>query len=338
MARTIVIVHTEENPGDLWGVDSIVGDLYRAPAGSFSQGSPSGEPCRDVDENPFNHNVSQPLAVMATEVTQGMWAALRAVQPSLPANNSHFAATENPVEMVSWKEAVLFANLLSLQQGLNRCYFKDAGFGTPVTSANYMTGEYYCNWNANGYRLPTEGEWEHFTRAGTATPFSVSEPDYGGDDCETCSPDPSLDHLDGAAWWCHNSGDQTRPAGTLNPNPWGLYDVHGDVWEWCWDWYGAYPDLQQDRLPGPLVRHQPGAPREAAGSTWRASAGRPTGPSASPATAAATWASGWCGSCNHEIHGTHEICDRAWHLPILHNRSGGTTENMAGNYPGPQWT
>ena len=148
-------------------------------------------------------------------------------------------------------DAVLFANLLSLQQGLNQCYFKDAAFGTPVTSANYMTGEFYCNWNANGYRLPTEGEWEHFTRAGTVTPFSVAEPDYGGDDCATCSPNPALDRLDGVAWWCHNAGYQTRPAGTLNPNPWGLYDVHGNVWEWCWDWYGAYPTSSTTDYRGP---------------------------------------------------------------------------------------
>ena len=251
MAHTIVIVHTEENPGDLWGADSIVGDLYRVQAGSFSQGSPSDEPCREVDEIPFTHTVSQQLAVMATEVTQAMWAALKAVQPSLPSNQSQFPAPQNPVEKVRWMDAVLFANLLSLQQGLNQCYFKDAAFGTPVTSANYMTGEFYCNWNANGYRLPTEGEWEHFTRAGTVTPFSVAEPDYGGDDCATCSPNPALDRLDGVAWWCHNAGYQTRPAGTLNPNPWGLYDVHGNVWEWCWDWYGTYPTSSTTDYRGP---------------------------------------------------------------------------------------
>ena len=269
MTRTIVIVHTEENPGDLWGTDSIVGDLYQVQAGSFSQGSPSGEPCRDVDENPFTHNVSQQLAVMATEVTQGMWTALKSVQSSLPANGSHFAAAENPVEMVSWKEAVLFANLLSLQQGLDRCYFKDAAFGTPVTSVNYQTGDFYCNWDANGYRLPTEGEWEHFTRAGTVMPFSVSEPNFGGDDCETCSPDPALDHLDSVAWWCHNANDQTRPAGSLNPNPWGLYDVHGNVWEWCWDWYEAYPSSSKTDYRGPAS----GTSRVVRGGSWFSMAG-----------------------------------------------------------------
>ena len=85
MIRTIVIVRTDENPGQLWCVDSIVGDLYRVPAGSFSQGPPPSEPCRDVDEGQFTHTLGQQLAVMATEVTQGMWAALKAVQPRPPA-------------------------------------------------------------------------------------------------------------------------------------------------------------------------------------------------------------------------------------------------------------
>jgi len=225
-------------PGELWGTDSIVGYLYYVPAGTFIQGSPSDEPCRYSCEDQFTHTLTRNLAVMETEVTQGMWEALDAVQPDLPDNHSYFSGSDRPVERVSWYEAVLFANLLSMERGLTRCYYRDASFTTPVTSDNYISWSFYCNFNANGYRLPTEGEWEYFCRAGTMGPFWVNEPNYTSDTCG--SPycvEGEFPNLDQAAVFCAIDPGGTALVGGKDENPWGLRDVHGNVMEWCWDWY-----------------------------------------------------------------------------------------------------
>ena len=233
-------------PGDLYGVDSIVGDLMYVPAGTFAQGSPADEPCRYSDETQFTHTLTRNLAVMATEVTRQMWADLKAAQPTLPADPTYTgvgAGMSNPVQYVSWYEAVLFANLLSLQQGFTQCYYTDAGFTAPVDASNYVTDSIYCDFDANGHRLPTEGEWEYFCRAGTSTPFWIAEPNYTAANCGTNSTSGMFPALETVAWFYANSSvfHATSPVGTKLANSWGLYDTHGNVMEWCWDWYGDYP-------------------------------------------------------------------------------------------------
>ena len=227
--------------GDPCLYDSIVGILRFVPSGEFQQGLLGGDPCTDPN-NSFIHHLSRDLAVMETEVTQGMWAALQAADPVgfPPANPSALPGSSLPVDQVTWSEAVLFANRLSVLRGLTPCYYADAAFTTPIDKDNYTTpGQtFYCNWAASGYRLPSEGEWEYFCRAGTTTPFSVVE------DFPTCSSDctPGLfPALESVAWFCANSDHYMHPAGQKMANPWGLRDVHGNVYEWCWDWYGAYP-------------------------------------------------------------------------------------------------
>ena len=110
-----------------------------------------------------------------------------------------------PVDSVSWWDAVQWCNAASEQQGLEPAYRLDDADGIePVTGAD-------------GYRLPTEAEWEHACRAGTTGPR------YG--------------ELDDIAWHRGNSGEQSRPVGGRQPNLWGLHDLLGNVWEWCWDVY-----------------------------------------------------------------------------------------------------
>jgi len=231
--------------GDFYQVDRIVGVLRFVPAGTFPQGSPTDEPCRFSYENQFTHTLTRNLAVMETEVTRKMWADLLAAQPTLPDDPTYpeyGAGMNNPVQTVTWYEAVLFANLLSLQQGLARCYYTDAGFTTPIDAANYTAGDYHCDFDADGYRLPTEGEWEYFCRAGTSTPFWIAEPNYTSGNCNSSSPG-LFAALETAAWFYDNSSalNASSPVGTKAANPWGLHDVHGNVHEWCWDWYGTYP-------------------------------------------------------------------------------------------------
>jgi|GEM_PF-5479074 len=229
--------------GNVYEEDPIVGSLHFAPAGTFTQGSPASEPCRNADETQFTHTLTRSFAVMATEVTRQMWADLQAVQPTLPADpttTSYGAGQDNPVQNITWHEAVLFANLLSEARGLARCYYKDGAFTQPVTPANYTSGNFYWKPDANGFRLLSEGEWEYACRAGTITTFYVLEPDYSSGNCANC--EAPLTALSSVAWWCgNNSGLTSYPAGLKTANPWRLYDTLGNVSEWCWDCYGSYP-------------------------------------------------------------------------------------------------
>ncbi len=251
--------------GSLWTSDSIVGNLRFVPttgAGGFTQGEPAAEPCQD-GSGQFTHILTRNVAVMETEVTQGMWSALRAVQPTLPSVTFNFSGATLPAESLTWYEAVLFANLLSVQQGLTRCYYTDSGKTTPIDATNYTAGNYYCDFAANGYRLPADGEWEYFTRAGTTGAFSVTESNYAAGNCNSCTAG-LMPALESVAWFCANSSSTTHAVGTKTANPWNLKDVHGNVWEWCWDWYASYPAGQATDYTGLSV----GSLRVIRGGTW----------------------------------------------------------------------
>ncbi len=221
-----------------------MGNMRYVPNGTFTQGSPSTEPCRETNETQFTHTLTRNLAVMETEITRQMWADLRAVQGSLPLDPSSttYSPTMNhPVQSNTWYESVLFANLLSLQNGYVRCYYTNSGFSTPIDATNYTTGPFYCDFNADGYRLPTEGEWEYFCRAGTTTAFSCNETNYTSGNCNSCTSGTHAT-LEQYCVYCGFNPLTTEPVGSKLSNPWNLKDVHGNVWGWCWDWFEwTYP-------------------------------------------------------------------------------------------------
>jgi len=264
--------------GDLYATDTIVGDLYYVPAGTFTQGSPTDEACREGwdpgSETQFNHTLTRNLAVMETEVTRQMWADLYAVQPTLPydpTNPSYGSGMDNPVQSNTWYKAVLFANILSVEQGLTRCYYTDATMTTPIDASNYNNNDtIYCHFNANGYRLPTEGEWEYFCRGWTTGPFSVDEPNYNSSTCGSSScNEGTLPNLEDVGWFCANSlafpDGTTKEVGLKEANPWGLRDVHGNVTELCWDWYSTlYPSGNVTDYDGP----DSGSGRVYRGGSW----------------------------------------------------------------------
>ena len=184
--------------------------LAYIPPGEFMMGSPSSESGRFDDELQHRVRLTRPFYIGITPVTQQQWEAVMGSTPS------SFNGGDRPVEQVSWDDAVNFCKRLSKKEGKR-------------------------------YRLPTEAEWEYACRAGTTGP-------YGG-----------TGRLEDMGWFADNSGDarldsaqiwttdranyikrlednhcRTHSVGQKYANGWGLYDMHGNVWEWCDDWYGDY--------------------------------------------------------------------------------------------------
>ncbi|MHC6201881.1 formylglycine-generating enzyme family protein [Breznakiellaceae bacterium SP9] len=183
-------------------------DMVRIQSGTFMRGSPSTEAGRYSNGAQHSVTIRKPFYMSKTEVTQKDYQALMGNNPS------YFKGDNLPVESVTWYDAVAYCNARSRKEGLTPAYTIS---GTGVS----------WDRSANGCRLPTEAEWEYACRAGTTTSYS------------------SGSSVDNAGWYWNNSGSETHPVGTKQANAWGLYDMHGNVYEWCWDWYGDYSSGNQ---------------------------------------------------------------------------------------------
>ena len=198
------------------------------PGGRFTMGDAD-----EIDATPHEVVVSAFLMDRRL-VTQ------EAYQQLMGTNPSRWKAARNPVEQLRWSDAVRYCNQRSEAEGLEPCY--------DLTT-------FRCNFDASGYRLPTEAEWEYACRAGTTTPYF-----FGG----------SAGQLGDFAWYEKNSGGHPRPVGGKQPNPWGLYDIVGNVWEWCHDFYQVdyYQASPGENPRGPSE----GINKVLRGGAWRFSA------------------------------------------------------------------
>jgi len=246
--------------------EPIVGTMHRVSITGFPEiprRTPNPVPGDTGNEEPITHIKTKNLWVMETEVSQQMWYDLMELQPTLPGINFGFSGPANPVENITWYDAVLFANLLSQQNGLNRCYYADAGFTVSIDATNYTAGIVYCNFNADGYRLPTESEWAYVARVGSIDTFPSDETVSNPMCLYSCIPG-DLPSLEDTAWYCANSEGATHPVGSRVPNALNLMDLQGNVSEWCWDWWGIYPGGIRVDYKGPVS----GVSRVVRGGSW----------------------------------------------------------------------
>jgi len=200
--------------------------MVSLPGGWFEMGNENG----NADEQPKHRVFLRPFRIDKYEVTQEEYA-----KYPLP-NPSHFKNPKHPVEQMTWHDAIEYCNERSQAEGLDLCY-------------DLKTGK--CNFEANGYRLPTEAEWEYACRAGTNTKYS-----FGSD----------RGQLKECSWFKENSLGKTHPVGKKKANPWGLFDIHGNVAEWCHDWYAGnyYQNSSAKNPQGPGK----GTERVLRGGSW----------------------------------------------------------------------
>ena len=210
-------------------------EMISLPGGEFTMGTSNG----NDDEGP-PHKVSvSPFLIDKYEVTHEMFVAVQLPDPSHWQENP-----KGPVERIRWREAKAYCNERSRMEGLKPCY-------------DEKTRELDCDYSANGYRLPTEAEWEYAARAGTETPYDFGSPDK----------------LRQYAWYADNGDQKTHPVGQKKPNAWGIDDMYGNVSEWCEDVYS--PDYYKKSPPSdPTGPPNPGkdVKRVMRGGSWKTSA------------------------------------------------------------------
>ncbi len=204
-------------------------DMVEIPAGEFVMGSDIGSD----DEKPVRTVTISAFMIDRNEVTQESFQSMMGKNPAKSVNPAQ------PVERVTWTWAVQYCNMRSLREGLQPCY-------DPKTLL--------CDRTKNGYRLPTEAEWEYACRAGSKSDFAF------GDDPQK---------LARSAWFKDNAENRPHPAGQKDANNWGLFDMHGNVAEWCEDYYAESYDPAATTDPaGPPS----GEERVLRGGSWKSTA------------------------------------------------------------------
>jgi formylglycine-generating enzyme required for sulfatase activity len=246
-------------PGAHWSYSTPAGspaqtiaNMLWIPCGTFTMGSPTSEPLRQPDETQHTVTLSQGFWMSKYEVTQGDYLSVMGSNPSFFTTRDWWGTEippdlTRPVETVSWNDAVAYCAALTARE----------------LAAGRLPAGYT-------YHLPTEAQWEYACRAGTTTPFYYGNELRSGMECfkgkeeyPPCGSSP---------YYCENLSGinlyQTTSVGSYAPNPFGLYDMHGNVAEWCSDWYGPYPTGSVSDPTGPST----GTDRVIRGGYWGFSA------------------------------------------------------------------
>jgi len=196
------------------------------PPGEYLRGSPVSERNRRVHERQHRVTIPHTIYMAATETTQAQFVELMGVNPSAV---KQAGREQVPVDSVTFEQALIFCNRLSAREGFDPVYEQ-----TPEGWVAFH--------ERNGYRLPLESEWEYAARATTTTEFYTGSME---------ARSKARENIWRAAWYYSNSKGRPQNVGRREPNGWGLFDMLGNVWEYCWDWYGDYPLTTEFDLRGP---------------------------------------------------------------------------------------
>jgi len=257
------------------------GDMVLIPAGSFVMGA-----CTNVGQESSSVTIPQHTVTISAfymdknEVSSNLWRAVYTWATNRGYAFAHVGLSKggtHPIQTVNWYDAIAWCNARSMRDGFTPCYTNANGTAYTNSAGNSFAGG--CNWSANGYRLPTEAEWEKAARGGVANRrfpwddantiqharanYEAAPASYAYDTSPTTGYHPS---------YTNAPYPYTSPAGSFAPNGYGLYDMTGNVWEWCWDWlsngYYSTSPASDPNPTGPAT----GTYRVRRGGSWNHSA------------------------------------------------------------------